>query len=226
MICLLPPVLTCVPLPSHIKALLILHSRSRWCSGGFSPHFALKETIKVHFIKCLPLGSALGFFLQGLSHQWEAWEREHQHSDIFKKKNGPAWKKLGSAASSRPCNLMQDKHLHFGFLGVFLSPLLSNWAISFGLWMATFFFWRLLPWRPRRMGRRSASCYLLHLAAGPGVMKLEVEQGTPQGIPLQASLLTHWELVCFAWMLSLFYICYLKSFPIFLLIITPFRCAT
>lgn len=97
------------------------------------------------------------------------------------------------------------------------------------IWTANgyvFLFGRLLPWRPRRMGRRSASCYLLHLAAGPWVMKLEVEQGTPQGIPLQASLLTHRELVCFAWMLCLFYIHYLKAFPLFLLIVAQFLCVT
>lgn len=140
-----------------------------------------------------------------LSHQWEVWERKYQHFDIFKKQTCvKRRKKLGSAESSRPCNLMQDKHLHLGFWGFFFSPSFSNWAIPFGLRMAKFVFWRLLPWRPRRMGRRSASCYLLYLAAGPGVMKLEVEQGTPQGIPPQASLLTYWGLVCFAWMLSLF----------------------
>lgn len=77
--------------------------------------------------------------------------------------------------------------------------------------MAKFFFWRLLPWSPWRMGRRSASCYLLHLAAGPGVMKLEVEQGTPQGIPLQASLLKHWALVSFALILTIIYIYNLKT---------------
>lgn len=92
-------------------------------------------------------------------------------------------------------------------------PSLSNWAIPFGLRMAKFAFWRLLPWRPRRMGRRSASCYLLHLAAGPGVMKLEVEQGTPQGIPPQASLLTYWGLVCFAWMLSFILYSLSEVFP-------------
>lgn len=81
-------------------------------------------------------------------------------------------------------------------------PSLSNWVISF-LTVAKVFFWRFLPRSLRRMGRRSASCYLLHLAPGPGVMKLEVEQGTPQGIPLQASLLKHWWLVYFAWMLSI-----------------------
>lgn len=69
-------------------------------------------------------------------------------------------------------------------------PSFSNWVISF-LTVAKVFFWRFLPRSLRRMGRRSASCYLLHLAPGPGVMKLEVEQGTPQGIPLQASVLKH-----------------------------------
>lgn len=110
----------------------------------------------------------------------------------------------------------------------FFSPSWSNGTISFRLRMAKFFFLEgFCPEDPgRRMGRRSASCYLLHLAAGPWVMKLEVEQGTPQGIPLQASLLAHRELVCFAWMLCLFYIHYLKAFPLFLLIVTPFLYVT
>lgn len=60
-----PPVVICVPSSPHsyMKAVLILHSHSSWYSEGFSPHFALKETINVHFI-CV---SALRF--------WDVWQR-------------------------------------------------------------------------------------------------------------------------------------------------------